>query len=103
MHGADKMAEISQEQGGLRKAGYSAFIERYELNVIPNYHVSTVASGGTHRITSSKGVVEETYPSRYWPGNTLGGHLEFALKYDGTNLGILATDQRQVFFPVGDN
>ncbi|MFH0800581.1 MAG: Fic family protein [Pseudomonadota bacterium] len=34
--------------------------------------------------------MRETYISRYWPGDTLGGHLEFALKYDGTNLAILA-------------
>jgi len=33
----------------------------------------------------------EVYPARYWPGDTLGGHLEFALKYDGTNLAILAS------------
>jgi len=36
-------------------------------------------------------VTEETYPSRYWPGDGLGDHLEFALKYDGTNLAILAS------------
>ena len=35
-------------------------------------------------------MVEETYPATYWPGDSLGDHLEFALKYDGTNLGILA-------------
>lgn len=39
---------------------------------------------------SSGDVVEEIYPSKYWPGDTLGDHLEFALKYDGTNLSILA-------------
>ena len=31
------------------------------------------------------------YPAKYWPGETLGDHLEFALKYDGTNLAILAS------------
>ena len=34
--------------------------------------------------------VEESYPVTYWPGDDLGDHLTFALKYDGTNLGILA-------------
>ncbi len=82
---------MAEEQGTLRKAGYAALIERYELNAIPNWHVSRVAGGGMHRITSSEGVVEETYPSKYWPGDTLGSHLEFALKYDGTNLAILAS------------
>ncbi|MCL7489699.1 MAG: Fic family protein [Desulfobulbaceae bacterium] len=35
-------------------------------------------------------MIEEFYPAKYWPGDTLGDHLEFALKYDGTNLAILA-------------
>jgi hypothetical protein len=37
------------------------------------------------------GVTKKTYPSKYWPGDTLGDHLEFALKYDGTNLAILSS------------
>jgi len=41
-------------------------------------------------------VIEEVYPPKYWPGNTLGDHLEFALKYDGTNLAILASLFREV-------
>lgn len=36
-------------------------------------------------------MMEEIYPARYWPGDALGDHLEFALKYDGTNLAILAS------------
>jgi len=34
--------------------------------------------------------MESVYPQSYWPGDDTGGHLEFALKYDGVNLGILA-------------
>lgn len=75
----------------LRPVGYAALIERYELDVIPNWHISLVAAGGMHRITSSEGIVEEIYPSKYWPGDTLDDHLEFALKYDGTNIAILAS------------
>jgi Fic family protein len=33
--------------------------------------------------------VEFIYPQSYWPGDGTGDHLEFALKYDGVNLGIL--------------
>jgi hypothetical protein len=73
----------------LRPAGYVALIERYELEVIPNWHKSLVAASGIHRVDSTGGVVEEIYPARFWPGDSLGDHLEFALKYDGTNLGIL--------------
>ena len=47
-------------------------------------------AGGVHRINSSESIIEEVYPSKYWPGDTLGDHLEFALKYDGTNLAILS-------------
>ncbi|MFH1150737.1 MAG: Fic family protein [Actinomycetota bacterium] len=41
-------------------------------------------------MSESRGAVEEVFPSSYWPGEELGDHLEFALKYDGVNLAILA-------------
>lgn len=84
------MAENDQDRSTNGLAGYAALIERYSLDVIPNWHRSFVATTGTHRIDSTGGVIEEVYPSKYWPGDTLGDHLEFALKYDGTNLAILA-------------
>jgi hypothetical protein len=84
------MAENNQDRSTYRLAGYAALIERYALDVIPNWHKSLVTASGIHRIVSSGGVIEEVYPSKYWPGDTLGDHLEFALKYDGTNLAILA-------------
>ena len=74
-----------------RPAGYAALIDRHHLEVIPNWHRSLIAPGNTHRVDSVDGRAEETYPSAYWPGDSLGDHLEFALKYDGTNLGILAS------------
>jgi hypothetical protein len=49
-----------------------------------------VTTSGIHRIDLRAGIIEEIYPPKYWPGDTLGDHLEFALKYDGTNLAILA-------------
>jgi len=33
--------------------------------------------------------VDEVYPRSFWPGDSLGDHLEFALKYDGVNLAFL--------------
>ena len=75
---------------GTRPAGYEALVARYDLDVIPNWHRSFVASSGPNRIDTTSGVTEEVYPSKYWPGDSLGDHLEFALKYDGTNLAILA-------------
>ena len=85
------MAENGQKQAMLRLAGYIALIELYDLDVIPNWHRSLVATSGTHRIDWTGEVIEEVYAPKYWPGETLGDHLEFALKYDGTNLAILAS------------
>ncbi len=84
------MNEPSLQDGKTRPAGYLALIARYQLDAIPNWHQSRVSSGTAHRVDTVDGLTKETYPSRYWPGNTLGDHLEFALKYDGTNLAILA-------------
>ncbi len=33
--------------------------------------------------------MEDVYPKQYWPGEKISDHLEFALKYDGVNLGLL--------------
>jgi len=74
----------------IRPAGYLALIHRFELDVIPNWHQSFI-SGGSLLKTHTEGMVtKEIYPAKYWPGDTLGNHLEFALKYDGTNFAILA-------------
>ena len=85
------MVENDQDKLTYRLAGYAVLIERYVLDVIPNWHMSLVTASGIHRIDASGGVIEEVYPSKYWPGDTLGDHLEFALKYDGTNLEVLAS------------
>ncbi|MCP4581761.1 MAG: Fic family protein [candidate division Zixibacteria bacterium] len=84
------MVDNNQNESIDRLAGYAALIERYDLDVFPHWHRSRVTTSGVHRIDSSGGVVKEVYPPKYWPGDTLGDHLEFALKYDGTNLAILA-------------
>lgn len=74
----------------MRPAGYLALIDMYGLDVIPNWHRSFVTDSGQRRAASKEGIVEEFYPATYWPGETLADHLEFALKYDGANLAILA-------------
>ncbi len=85
------MADKDQEKSNYRLAGYTALIEQYGLEVIPNWHQSKVANSSVHRIASQGDTVEEVYPFKYWPGEQLGDQLEFALKYDGINLGILAS------------
>jgi len=84
------MVENEQDKSTQRPVGYAAIIERYDLDVIPNWHKSLVTASGIHRIDSSGSIVEEVYPPKYWLGDSLGDHLEFALKYDGTNLAILS-------------
>ncbi|NOY68103.1 MAG: cell filamentation protein Fic [Deltaproteobacteria bacterium] len=85
----EAMVENDQVKSNERPAGYAEIIERYDLDVISNWHRTLVTTSGIHRIGSSGDTVEEVYPPKYWPGDTLGDHLEFALKYDGTNLTIL--------------
>jgi hypothetical protein len=72
-----------------RPAGYLALVERYGLEVIPNWHQSFVAAKEIHQVETFGAATRETYPAVYWPGDALGDQLEFALKYDGTNLGVL--------------
>ncbi len=85
------MKERKSQDAASRPAGYQALLERFQLETIPNWHRSYVSPGTAHKIDTVDGVTEETFPSRYWPGDKLGDHLEFALKYDGTNLAILAS------------
>ena len=72
----ETVVENDQDQSTYRPAGYAALIERYDLDVIPNWHKSLVTDSGIHRIDSSGVVIKEVYPSKYWPGDTLGDHLE---------------------------
>ena len=73
-----------------RLAGYAYLLEKLEITGIPNWHKSAVATTGTHSVTRQDGFVDEVFRAQYWPGETIGAHLEFALKYDGVNLALLA-------------
>jgi Fic family protein len=73
----------------LRPAGYAYLLEKLELEGMPHWHTSFVSSAGTHRSKIQDGTIEDIYPVRYWPGDAIGDHLEFALKYDTINLGLL--------------
>ena len=74
----------------LRPAGYTYLMEKYILSGMPNWHRSFVSSTGTHYSKIQNGLVEDVFRKQYWPGEKVGDHLEFALKYDGINLGLLA-------------
>ena len=79
-----------------RPAGYSFLIERNGLDVLPNWRASFVSATGTLRQNVIGEQVQVIYPKSYWPGEGLADHLEFALKYDGVNLGILSALFEQI-------
>lgn len=74
-----------------RLAGYAFLIKQHRLNALPNWHTSAVSPTGALRSTIENGQTKSIYPQSYWPGDGTGNHLEFALKYDGVNLGLLST------------
>ncbi|WP_422479157.1 Fic family protein [Pleomorphochaeta sp. DL1XJH-081] len=84
----------------LRPAGYAYLLEKLGITGIPNWHRSMVSTTGTHSSKIQDGFVDEVYRPQYWPGETVGDHLEFALKYDGVNLALLARIFEKVSFEV---
>lgn len=72
-----------------RPAGYAYLMAKYAISSMQNWHISYVSTNTTHHIESQAGFTKETYPEKYWPGDSSGDHLEFALKYDGVNLSLL--------------
>ncbi|MDW7658126.1 MAG: Fic family protein [Bacillota bacterium] len=72
-----------------RPAGYEFLMKHFGLMGMPHWRKSFVSTSGTYRSIVQDGAVEDTYPIRYWPGEKPCDHLEFALKYDGVNLGLL--------------
>jgi hypothetical protein len=74
----------------LRPAGYAWLLEKLELQGIPNWHRSLVSATGAQCTKFHGNCVEQIFRVQYWPGEKVGDHLEFALKYDGVNLGLLA-------------
>lgn len=85
------------EDRQLKPVGYGALVERYRLNPLPHWCVSHVTpKKGDRKTVVAPDLTSEVYPARYDPGDTVGDHLEFALKYEGVNLEIL----RAVFMAV---
>lgn len=74
----------------MKPAGYARLIQQHKLAVIANWHESYITTGIASRIENANGTVRDLYPAVYDPADDLGSQLEFALKYDGTNLLILS-------------
>ncbi len=73
-----------------RAAGYAALVSQYRVQGVASWHQSSVCDGAVRRVERSAAGVFEIYPAQYWPGDGPCDHLEFALKYDGTDLALLA-------------
>lgn len=73
-----------------RPAGYAFLSEQFSLEALPNWSTSSVSHTAVMKSTIQDGQVKTVLPPAYWPGDGAGDHLEFALKYEGTNLGILS-------------
>jgi len=71
-------------------------MEKYAISGVANWHRSSVSSTGAQSLKIQNGFVDEVFRSQYWPGEKVGDHLEFALKYDGVNLGLLAQIFKQI-------
>ena len=71
--------------------GYSALIERYRLPALPlgQYALLDTAIKG-RRHQQQGGQWQELFEPNYSPEGTLAGHLQFALRYEGVNLQVLA-------------
>jgi hypothetical protein len=76
--------------------GYSRVIADFQLAVLPPHHLSFLAARGgkKERIEDGRAIV--IYPPGYSPGSEIGEQLEFALKYEGINLDVLAALFRRV-------
>jgi hypothetical protein len=69
-----------------RLAGYAALIDRYNLKLPLPPRLTAITS--RHRRASVSGW--ELLGTTHSPSDTLGGHLQFALKWEGVDLAVLA-------------
>lgn len=69
-----------------RLAGYGALVEKYQLAVPLPTQLAAIAE---RHVKTSSGEWQILTP-RHQPEKTLGGHLTFALKWEGVDLGVLA-------------
>lgn len=81
---------MSNTNFAIKPAGYAYILNNLTLDVLPNWHTSQISSAVSNvKSQLINGILEDTYPESYWPGDSATDHLEFALKYDGVNLAYL--------------
>lgn len=71
--------------------GYSQLITRYDLRALPLAEEARLASDVRGRDSRQQGGrLFKLFEPKYQPEDTLAGHLQFALRYEGVNLQVLA-------------
>lgn len=79
--------ELALPEGGMKLAGYAALIQVYDLKVPLPARLSAISSKHKKYETEQWAV----FTPKHNPPETLIGHLTFALKYEGVDLGVLST------------
>jgi Fic family protein len=73
-----------------KPVGYLYLLQKYNISkYIPNYVSSYIGPKHYERVDGRFQYKEQHFPAQYQPSDSLGDHLEFALKYEGTNLHLL--------------
>lgn len=71
--------------------GYNALIDRYQLRTLPLGQAAMLDTGIKGRQLRQQGGEQiALFEPSYQPEDTLTGHLQFALRYEGVNLQVLA-------------
>lgn len=71
--------------------GYARLILRYDLQPLPLARSAVIDTAVKGRRTAREGDIEFLcFEPKYRPDNTLAGDLQFALRYEGVNLEVLA-------------
>ena len=71
--------------------GYAHLIEQFQLPARQPATIATIDSATKGRQTTAQGDIElMQFEPRYRPKPTLAAHLQFALRYEGLNLEVLA-------------
>ena len=77
-------------QIAINPVGYEFIRQKYKIAGLGHFRSSYIGSRSTISVTKQDHLEEHYYPAAYDPGTTLAANLEFALKYEGLDLGLLA-------------
>jgi hypothetical protein len=74
-----------------RPIGYQHLVEKYSLPARPLERIASVdTTVKARRVKTLRHRETLVFENTYYPKDTLAGHLQFALKYEGVNLEVLA-------------